>query len=413
MKFIIKKELIKKVLQKILPITTSSNNLAIIECVLMSLKGNELTIKATNTEIGLIGKYAVDGKEDGEVAVNCRVLNNLTKNFTEDIEIKVKDNKLVLSANNANYKIQIADIDNFPYFRPEIETCETVPFPGLKKFIAEMIQTKDKDDRRPHACGAYLVSNTEMISTDGSRLNVSKALDEIETRDFRQLIPKKALFLVKNFLESEESFRIGFIKDNLVESVKKSEEINEDYEDNEDSEDNENNDEDIEEDADSEGDDNVIVNNETENKENFVFAVLRAGQESLCIRLLEGTFPKYNELVDVSGGYAVNFNKKKLIESLLRIQSITSEQYRAVVFDLSQEKLKLTAQNPEVGEAEEVLDITWQKEPMQIAVNPAFITQALNCINQETVDIYFGVNEKRPIIIYTKMFLSVVMPMKL
>jgi len=97
----------------------------------------------------------------------------------------------------------------------------------------------------------------------------------------------------------------------------------------------------------------------------------------------------------------------------LRIQSITSEQYRAVVFDLSQEKLKLTAQNPEVGEAEEVLDITWQKEPMQIAVNPAFITQALNCINQETVDIYFGVNEKRPIIIYTKMFLSVVMPMKL
>ena len=200
-----------------------------------------------------------------------------------------------------------------------------------------------------------------MVSTDGSRL--SKA-DFIFDKDFdlplgdNILIPKKGLMEVAKFLDSEGPVNIG-IKDN-----------------------------------------NFIVKKE---------------KETLIIRLLEGDYPKYIDIVSKKEGHDILLDRRLFLMMLKRMSILSSDEYKGVIFHFTQDKLVINSTNPDIGESKEDMEIGYNGDSVEVMYNPRFFIDTLGVIDEDKIVLNI-VDDQKPCKLEgenDKSYLSVIMPMRI
>ena len=225
------------------------------------------------------------------------------------------------------------------------------------------------DEKRAHIVGVFAQCLKEadhqilrMVSTDGSRLN---KVDYILSDDEKipsgdgVLIPKKGLNEVIKFLTSDQTIQIGFKHNHFI---------------------------------------------------------VQKDKETLVIRLLEGDFPDYSQIV--SKNEAANYlkiNRKMFSMMLKRMSILSSENYKSVIFNFNDDKLEITTTNPDLGESKEEMVLTFGKDPIEVAFNPKYFIDTLNVINEEFIVLNIT-DAGKPCLIEAekdKSFLSVVMPMRI
>ncbi len=92
---------------------------------------------------------------------------------------------------------------------------------------------------------------------------------------------------------------------------------------------------------------------------------------------------------------------------------MTSEKANSVKLSFGQNKLEITANSPEVGEAKETLAVNYKGSDMAIAFNPKYLIDPLNALSQDEVFIEL-IDELSPgVLKINGPFLYVVMPMRL
>ena len=224
------------------------------------------------------------------------------------------------------------------------------------------------DDDRAHIIGIFaerIVEENEkifrLVSTDGSRL--SKA-DYLFDKNFdlpsgsNVLIPKKGLVEVAKFLDSEGSVKIGF-KDN-----------------------------------------NFIVKKE---------------EETLIIRLLEGDFPEYGDIIVKTDGHDIHLDRHLFVMMLKRMSILSSDEYKGVIFHFSEDKLMINSTNPDIGESKEDMDISYKGDKVEVMYNPKFFLDTLGVIDDDNIVLNI-VDEQKPCKLEgenDKTYLSVIMPMRI
>jgi DNA polymerase-3 subunit beta len=257
---------------------------------------------------------------------------------------------------------------------PEIPKIEDVDFFEINSsFFAKMIErtaiiTGASDDNRAHVIGIFAERIQEknkkifrLVSTDGSRL--SKA-DCVFDKEFELpsgpdvLIPKKGLTEVAKFLDNEGSVKIG-IKDN-----------------------------------------NFIVKKE---------------KETLIIRLLEGDFPQYGDIIVKIDGHDIPLDRQLFLMTLKRMSILSSEEYKGVIFHFNQGKLLINSTNPDIGESKEDMDISYKGDPVEVMYNPKFFIDTLGVIDDDNIILNI-IDEEKPCKVEgenDKSFLSLIMPMRI
>jgi DNA polymerase-3 subunit beta len=73
----------------------------------------------------------------------------------------------------------------------------------------------------------------------------------------------------------------------------------------------------------------------------------------------------------------VKYFKQRFKESLTRVSVLANEKFKGVTFDIHNDLLKITANNPDHDEAEEELVIDYQGEAMTIAFNASYLLDAV------------------------------------
>ena len=172
------------------------------------------------------------------------------------------------------------------------------------------------------------------------------------------MIPKKGLVEVSKFLDSEGSLKIGF-KDN-----------------------------------------NFIVQKES---------------ETLIIRLLEGDFPEYGDIIVQKGGNSIPLDRQLFLMMLKRMSILSSEDYKGVIFNFEKNKLLITSTNPDIGESKEDMNIEYKADPIQVMFNPKYFIETLSVIEDDKVALNIT-DEEKPCLIEgekDKTYLSVIMPMRI
>ena len=372
MKATINKNDILPVLAKIQGLAGRKTNLAITTNVLIQTSESGISISATDLETGFEGFYPAQIEAQGVIAINARKLFEIVRDFpSEDIYFNEVENHWIEIGNqNVEYHIVGLNPDDFPEI-PKIEDVEffEIDSTSLHKMIEKtVIISGASDDNRAHIIGIFAERIQQddqkifrMVSTDGSRL--SKA-DFVFDKDFNLpagdnvLIPKKGLVEVAKFLDSEGPVNIG-IKDN-----------------------------------------NFIVKKE---------------KETLIIRLLEGDFPAYGDIVVKKDGNDILLDRQLFLMMLKRMSILSSDEYKGVIFHFSQDKLVINSTNPDIGESKEDMELGYKGDPMEVMYNPKFFIDTLGVIDEEKVVLNI-VDDQRPCKIEgenDKSYLSVIMPMRI
>jgi len=372
MKLTISKHDILDVLAKVQGLTGRKSNLAITENVLLKSGADHITLTATDLESGFEGVYPANVETEGTVAINAKTLYEIVRELpSNELRIHEIENRWVEIGNKkVVYHIVGMNPEDFPD-HPQIED---ISFVSIESAVFKQMIEKTSfiagapNDKRAHINGIFMERIQQgdqhalrMVSTDGSRLSlVNKDMDRSPDviPEGGMIVPKKGLTEVSKFLKTEGEVQIGYQENRFI--IKKS-------------------------------------------KENFI------------LRLLEGEFPKYGDIIIREGGYNLILERSIFREMLKRMSILSSETYKGVIFRIQKGNLEITATNPDRGESKEDMDTDYQGEPLQVAFNPRYFIDILSVMENEKVELNL-IDEEKPCLIKgasDDTFLSVIMPMRI
>jgi DNA polymerase-3 subunit beta len=372
MKFKIKKNDILDVLSKIQGISGRKSNLLITSHVLLKTAKDGIQLIATDLETGFEGLYPATIESQGMLTINARKFYEIIREFpSEEIHISEADNHWIKIGNKSViYNIVGLNPSDFPE-TPLLEDAEffSVDSDNFRKMIEKtIIVTGAADEKRSHITGIYFeIIHKEdenlirMVSTDGNRLSKADCVFEKDIplpQEHGILVPKKGMNEVIKFLDASGTVQLGIKNNNFI--------IKKDY-------------------------------------------------ETIIIRLLEGDFPEYGDIIQRKNFHMIHMDRKMFLMMLKRMSILSSEDYKGVIFSFKKNNLVITTTNPDLGESKEDMAIDYQGDPIEVAFNPRYLIETLSVINTEKVVVNLLDNEK-PCLIEGEnddTYLSVIMPMRI
>ena len=106
---------------------------------------------------------------------------------------------------------------------------------------------------------------------------------------------------------------------------------------------------------------------------------------TLSMRLIEGLFPDYRQVVPKASDRAVKLGRDRFQETLRRISLLSTDKAHAVKLEITKGVLKVTSQNPDLGEAKEEVPVEYDGEPLKIGFNARYILDVLAAMQSKDV----------------------------
>jgi DNA polymerase-3 subunit beta len=117
----------------------------------------------------------------------------------------------------------------------------------------------------------------------------------------------------------------------------------------------------------------------------------RRGRVTLVMRLIEGEFPNYEQVMPKKIARHVVLAADPLLHALRRVSLLASERSRAVTLEFSDGKLVISSSNPDLGDAREELDIDYAGDELQIGFNSKYLIDALSVSGAK--EVRFGLQD--------------------
>ncbi|MFC1725676.1 DNA polymerase III subunit beta [candidate division KSB1 bacterium] len=360
---------LKSGLQQVIGVIPTKSISPILGHILFKSENGTLSLMGSDLEVSL--KTTVDAKiyEDGSVAIPGKMIFDIVKQLPEmDLEVEAdENNKIRIKGSTGEYHLSGNSEEDFPVF-PDVEPLGNAKFDKnqLEKMITNTIFSTSTDDLRVTLTGILFQIKADefrAVATDGHRL--VRIIDKSFTSDKDLndiIIPKKALNLLLRNLEGVR--KIEFV---LGES----------------------------------------------------YIVFKLKNSTIVSRQLEGKFPNYEGVIPKDNDKKLKINKDMLISSIGRISLFSNKITQQIKLALTNEDLKLSAQNIEIGsDAEEKLEGDYSGDAMNIGFNYTYIWDALKHLETENVVLEFGTSVSATLIFPSEQkenedILMLVMPIKL
>ena len=362
MKFRISKEAFLDGLQKVQHVVSSRTTLPILSNVLIVAKDGRIQFTTTDLDVGITGSVEAQIDKEGATTLPARRLVSIVRELpTSEIEVSVDaKNHASIRSGPAYFKIIGLSEAEFPPL-PD--------FQGSKKFRIPQVVLRDGLRKTAYAISSdetrYVLNGIfasfhdgkmTLVATDGRRLAmVDSDLEFPASHETDVIIPTKAVQELQRLL----------------------------------------------------GDTGEVIVKLTDNQVSFTI-----GDSLLASKLIEGNYPNYRQVIPGDALERVVISREALLETVRRVSLLASDKSNSVKLVFSENQIEVTANSPDVGEAQESMDVIYQGKPMQIAFNPEFLQAPLRAL--ETTDVYLDlIDEMSPGVLRIEgTFLYVLMPMR-
>lgn len=338
MKFIVSSTYLLKQLQVLGGVINNSNTLPILDNFLFELSQSKLTISASDLETTMSSTIDVESDSDGSIALPARLLLDTLKTFPEQpLTFVVEENNTVeISSNHGKYALAYADGDEFPN-AVSVEDASKTTIMGdiLATAISKTIFAAGNDDLRPVMSGVFFQfsqDNLTFVATDAHKL-VKYTRDDVNATESAEFImPKKPLNLLKGILAGNE-------EDVLVEY------------------------------------------NESNAKFTFDNSVL------IC-RLIDGKYPNYEAVIPKENPNKLVIARTQFLNSVRRVSIFSNKTTHQIRLKIAGAELNISAEDIDYSnKAEERLTCDYQGDDMQIGFNSRFLTEMINNLNSDDVQL--------------------------
>jgi len=104
-------------------------------------------------------------------------------------------------------------------------------------------------------------------------------------------------------------------------------------------------------------------------------------------KLVDGKFPDYNRVLPKGGDKIVVGDRNELRQAFTRTSILSNEKYRGVRILLSDNEVRILANNPDQEEAEESVSVDYKGDALEVGFNVSYLVDVLSVLGSERVKI--------------------------
>ena len=347
----------------------------ILSNIILKAKDNELTLSSTNLDIYCADKIKAEVSIAGEISVSAVTFFEIVKRLPSGSEVVMTmeegENEIILKCGRSKFNLSTLKTDDFPIISDnDLSTNFVLSADELIRIIDKTKFAVSNEETRYYLNGIFLhkadrnsIQFLRAVATDGHRLAqydipLPQGAEEITGI----IIPKKTIFELRKVLD------------------------------------------------DANGDVSISLN---ENKIKFTFNDLK-----IISKVIDGTFPDYTKVIPQNNNKNFKTNNNELKNAIDRVSAVAANEEsksKAIKLSLEDNKLNLSVESQSKGSANEIIDISYDGDKVDIGFNSKYIIDICNEVDGEEVDISL-LDSVSPAIILDKTdenLFFVLMPMRI
>lgn len=363
MKIRCSKEKLLKAINTVQNAVGTKTTLPILSNILLEATKDTLKLVATDLEIGIWSIIPTDVAQEGSITIPAKRFSDIIKELPESIiNLQAKKNNVItIDCEQSFFRLIGLPKEEFPKL-PEISSDRSFSMPqtDLKRMLEMTAFAVSHEETRYVLNGALFVINERglrIVATDGRRLAmIEKTIQIPKNLNTKIIVPAKTVAELLRNLEGQEEAKLVL------------------------------------------GDNQVLFD---------------LGNTVMVSRLIEGEFPNYEQVIPSKAKNTIKIDTNKLLLATRRASILTSQESPSIKIDLARDKMVVSKERAEIGEAKEEIGIGYSGNEFSIGFNPAYLIDALKTISQEKVDLELTDPEKAGVIRSEDNYVYIVLPMKL
>lgn len=336
MKLSISKDEIQGKLSNIQNIVEKRNTMPILSHFLLDAGKKGAYVVATDLQIAIKEPLEAAVSNEGKLCIPARKLFEIVREADSDITIESEDEQWIkVSFGKSRFRLACLPSAEFPAW-PGIENSEAITFGSedLSEMIEKTIYAAGETDTRYTLNGLLFHIMPEkkgitVVGTDGHRLALlTKELDLKGAEEKKVIVPRKAAAELRRFFDGAESVSAVIGKNHIL---------------------------------------------------------FRIVDVQFLVRLIEGTYPNYEQVVPASNEKKIAINREEFLRSLRRVSIMSRERSNAVRIDIAEGSLAVSSSNPDLGEARDEVGAEYKGEDISAGFNARYLMDALDAMTSERV----------------------------
>jgi DNA polymerase-3 subunit beta len=346
----------------------AKTTLPVLSNLLVETTEQGIRLSGTDLDIAVSTTIAADVEAQGAITIPAKKLAEIARELPA-APVKVSaagEQKVTLECSRSRFRLLGLPRDEFPSF-PAVRFSESWRIkPGdLQTLIGHTAFAASTEESRPILNGVLWELRPEhmrMVATNGHRLakmELPISSDGAPSGDL--IVPPKALEQIRRLFPAEEDLEIARGENHLG---------------------------------------------------------FRSPVTAVFTRLIEGPYPNYEQVIPKDNDRVALADKNALSQALKRMSIIASDQTHRIRLSFNAGMLKLAVQTPDLGEAQDEVQISYEGDPLEIGFNANYLLEILRYIPTDDVRLTFKAPERAATVEpegwqEPGKFLCLVMPLKL
>lgn len=321
----------------------SKTTLPVLSNILFEAKEDGVWMSGTDLDVAVRVRVPADIKEAGSLTAPGKKLQEITRELPDQpVEVATHGDQIELRCGRSHFKLNGLPADEFPNL-PEIDFSEGWEVAGkdLHSLIYHTSFAVSTEESRPILNGVLWelrADEMRMVATNGHRLarmGVPATSGDAPSADF--IVPPAALQHVQRLFKDAESLKVTRSGNHLG---------------------------------------------------------FQSGSTEVFTRLIEGTYPNYDQVIPQDNDKAAIVQKKLLESAVRRMAVVASDQTHRIRLKFEPGHVHLNVLTPDLGEGHDEIEIDYDGEELEIGFNANYLLEVLRYMPTEEVKIAFKAPER-------------------
>ncbi|MSR20560.1 MAG: DNA polymerase III subunit beta [Gemmatimonadetes bacterium] len=344
----------------------SKTTLPVLSNILFEARDGEVRMSGTDLDVAVRVRVPADVKQAGSLTAPGKKLQEIVRELPDSpVEVTTRGEQIELKCGRSHFKLNGLPADEFPMLT-EVDFSGGLTVTGgtLNGLIHRTVFAVSTEESRPILNGVLWElrdGEMKMVATNGHRLaRMSVRVASTGTRSADFIVPPAALSQVQRLFKDGDSIEVA----------------------------------------------------RSENHLGF-----RAASTEVYTRLIEGTYPNYEQVIPRDNDKSASIDKKALESAVRRMAVVASDQTHRIRMKFEPGRVHLNVLTPDLGEGHDELEVGYEGAEVEIGFNANYLLEVLRYMPSDEVKFSFKAPERaatmEPIGENAPDYLCLVMPLRL
>ncbi len=337
MKFTLSQSDLVAAIDRVVAVVPPKSTLPVLANILVTASGKEISFRASDLDISVVNRVTGKVEQEGQVTIPARRFHEIARELPGDeVKVAISAEQIEIFCGPSTFKVMGMKGEEFPS-PPSLEKPITfsVQSQNLQRLIRKTAYAVSTDETRGALNGVFWEvdgQQTAMVATDGHRLARLAVEGKYGVKEtLSAIVPPKALGQVGKILGDFD----GEVKVSLGKN----------------------------------------------------YIAFELGTAQVFARLLEGPFPKYEQVIPKDNDKTMSVTRADLISAIRRVSILSDALTRQVRLHLRSGMVGLAARTADVGEANEELEVDYKADELTIGFNAVYLLDALRHMDSDSVSL--------------------------